>query len=199
MKQIVGLILSIICSISMASTPPKEGKKIGITITKELVREYKGKSFNGFIKNKKNEYHALTTVTGIPFIGNLATWGLQKFGGVNPEEAKIYLGRIFEAEKELPHIIANLEEDEDNIRYLQDAFAHIPEEILRTKSRDEIVTAMRKARHKRVPVPKRMGEKNEQNEYSIPNKDFLPFALCNFWIFHYFEKQPTPKRKWFRY
>ncbi len=166
-----------------------------VEITNNIISAYRNNGFHDFIATKKQEYNLLSTVTNLPFIGGLASWGLKTIGGVNTEEAKLFLGRIFEAENEFLSIVAKLEHDDHNIKYLQDIFDNLPRDIHITKSREELVKAMRIARHQRVPIPKQMGEKKTNSEYSIINKDFLPFAACNLWAMHWLaEQQSSPKR-----
>ena len=195
MKNIVGIILLISCPTIISQeclihTSPRKA-----SITKDVVCQYRDKGFDAFIATKKKEYNILSTVTSIPLIGSVASWGLQHIGGVNTDEAKLFLGRIFEAEQEFLTHVQKLEQDPHNLTYLQAIFDQAPRNLAQTKSKEELVRAMRKARHPRVPTPKKMGEKIGDNQYTITNSDFLPFAACNLWAMHWLEKQEQVPKK----
>ncbi len=166
-----------------------------ISITPEMVKEYKDKNFNSYIAQKKREYQMLMGITNIPLIGNLASWGLQNLGGIDVAEAKTFLGRIFTAESEFNAIVNNLESTPENIQYLNAIFQNVSPDIISTKSSAGMITAMRKVRHPWVPTPKLMGEKDANNCYTMDNTKFLSFAACNLWAMHWIEKQPRVPKK----
>ena len=189
MKKTLGALLLISYSMLIAMELMEEQKPNKVEITKEMISDYRESGFKKFIETKKGEYETLITATSLPVVGNFISWGLQ-IGGVDTEEAKTFLGRIFEEhEEEFLDFVDKLEDDPDNMNYLKAIFDNLPEDIRVTKSREDLVKAMRQARHERVQVPKKMGEKDEQNEYTVANKDFLPFAACNLWAMHWLAEQ----------
>ncbi len=196
MKKVVGGILLISCmsSIFGMQTDKEEESDTQIIITKELVAQFKQQKFNDFIDTKKTQYNALSAVTNIPIVGGIATWGLKNIGGVDTEEAKQFLGRIFENEDEFKEIVLKLESNDDNLIYLKAIFSQLDDQIITSKSESGLVNAMRGSRHPKVPYPKNMHKKNAQNEYTLPNEHFLNMAACNLWAMNWLEQQPSSPR-----
>ena len=201
MKKILGALLLISCTAFTMSK--KEASDSGssseddageLFINRERIAELREQGFDAFIDTKKQQHSTLSTITSLPFgLGQMASTLLEGLGIVeDTEHAKCFLGRIFENEETFRVTAARLERDEDNIAYLKAVFEEISSKRV---TKDKLVQAMRKAKHKQVPEPKKMTEKNDANQYVIPDSHFCQWAACNLLVFHWHEKeQQRPPR-----
>ena len=185
MKRIIVLVLLLWSTVTLP---------IPITISKEYIQTIKKNGFDAFIANKKKQYHLMTRVTRIPIFGSIVTWGLETIGNVDMKEAEIFLERIFTDESAFLKVVEAMEDHPQNVTYLQHVFENVSSNIIQKKSREELVTAMRRFRHEEVPVPKKMGEKNTDGQYTISDDKFYNFAACSLFALHAFE-QETGKQK----
>ena len=167
---------------------------IPIKISKESIQSIKKNGFDTFIENKKKQYQLMTRVTRIPIIGSIVSWGLETIGNVDIKEAEIFLGRIFTDEAAFLKVVEAMEDHPQNVTYLQHIFDNISSDIIQKKSKEELVTAMRRFRHEEVPVPKKMGEKNADGQYTLTDHKFYNFAACSLFALHAFEQETKQKR-----
>jgi hypothetical protein len=183
-----GVILLVISMMCFADETP-------IKVTKEYIQALKKQGFDQFIANKKKQYQLMNQVTSIPVVGSIVTWGMETIGNVNMKEAKVFLERVFSQEQAFNDAVNALEAHEQNLTYLHGVFKNISDTTLQKRSKEELVTAMRSIRHEEVPIPRKMGEKNEQGEYIIPDSKFLPFAACSLFALHTFEQETSRKSR----
>jgi hypothetical protein len=165
-----------------------------VVVNKTFVVQVRENGFEAFISTKREQRGTLKTVTGLPFgIGGAASKLLEGFGFVeDTEHAMTFLDRMFENEDAFRDAIAQLEEDDANIAYLQAVFARLTRGTI---SKDVLVQAMRAERHKHVPEPDRMGEKDDDNDtYVVPDEHFHKWAACNCLVFHWHEQQEKQQR-----
>lgn len=200
MKRVVGAILIVSCTL-FAMQPNKqeagsgsENESIKFIVDKESIASLRKQGFNIFIEAKRGQHSKLSTITSLPFgLGRVASSALEGLGVVeDTDHAKCFLGRIFEEDEDAFRATANcLEEQDHNIEYLQAIFEQLNSKRV---SKDELVQAMRAARHKLVPEPSQMGEKNDDDEYTLSHEHFCPWAACNLLIFHWHEQQEKEQR-----
>lgn len=181
------ILISLLIAAPLFSTP--------INIDREYILSMKEKGFDAFIAHKKRQYYLMRKVTGIPVIGSLVSWGMESIGNVKMEEAKIFLSRVFADEQAFLQSIQAFENLPQNIQFLQQTFSNVSKKTLKKRSREELVTAMRKAHHEDVPIPKKMGEKNNKGEYTINDERFFNFAACSLFALHVLDQQPQKIRR----
>ncbi len=199
MKTYTLLVVILLGSIQTLCNTKKMASGTKISITKETVTKLtktQKKKFDAFLEQKKKEYEQLMKWTPNNFLGKIATFAIETFsplmglGDVDVRHAKTFLGRAFEKEEKLKKAITKLDEDQ-NIRYLQTVFSD------QITNRPDLIQAIRKHRHPCLTNEdlKKMGDKNDKNQYIISDDIFYTLASCNFAAFHIFEQTTAQKRQ----
>ena len=191
MKKILCSFLLFAC-ISQAMDRADAGAAAGaasgvVEVDATFVRGLIENGFDAFIATKKGQRDSLKTVKSIPFLGRVASGLLEAVGAIeDTDHAVTFLDRMFADEESLQGAIRELESDPDNLAYLQAVFAQITDT---TVTKEQVVAAMRAVRHAKVPEPNLMGAQDTDGRYTLRDADFHPWAVCNFLVFHWHERQ----------
>lgn len=180
-----------------------------IVITSKSLNGYRT-NIDNFIKTKRGEKNILSQLPdGNSFFGRAANFVIENllapifsiYGEVELERAKDFLGRCFENEQLLMQAINSLEKNQDNLDYLNTIFKQASKDnILSKKDGPRFLKIVKTTKHKGVPNPTQMGNKNSNGEYIIPDDDFYRFSASTLMAFHIFENhisdsQPTKKKR----
>lgn len=186
-------------SLYASETPP------AIVINKNTLRDYK-KDIHVFIDTKRNEKNQLFRLpSGNTFFGIATNFIIEnviaplftKYGNVNIEEAKIFLGRSFDQEPLLQKALDTIQDNSAALTYLQDIFSQANGAILAKKDGVGFMKIVKTVKHSKVINPKCMGDKNSHGEYTICDPDFYDYSAATLMAFHIFENHVTqlPQQK----
>ncbi len=192
-------LLLLLCSNIIAMENNLDIPSNNIVINKNTLLDYL-KNIDPFIELKKNEKNQLAQLPdGNSFFGRATNFFIEKifaplfskYGDVNIEEAKIFLGRSFEREDLLKKAFETLPDNETTISYLQDIFSQAQGDILNKKDGARFLEIVRKVKYKKLENPKCMGEKDQQGNYKISDADFYNFSAATLTAFYIFEEHVT--------
>lgn len=184
------LIYITLC-ISILSLQTSFAKEIEIApteqerITKELVLESKEK-FVQFLEKQDENYKKLESWTNPNWLfGSLVSKTIEfvspmtRYGHIEPEKSKIFLGRAFEDIEQLKNSIDTLSQSQANIAYLNTILNELSDTDLKNRDIGTIAKAMIGKEHPEIKDTSQMGSKNKNDQYIIPNEKFYLFAVTN--------------------
>ncbi len=174
------LTLVFLCSVITLPAQAMERQ-----ITTETITDSREK-FSSFLGKKHEEYQQLQSWTDPdsfwgPIISSVietvSAW--TRYGQIEPEKTKAFLGRAFADPDALQQAIVYLSTSEESITYLNTVLRELTEEDLRKKKLGNLAKAMQGKPHPGMPDTQQIATKDERGEYIVPDDQFSLFAATN--------------------